>query len=204
MLGYCIIMLLSSSVIPQTACFSCLSNNKPHLQSTINAPHHHKPKRRSLLQLSSTTSSDTTSTPSIATKERLQVLANRANSALDEHASDILKTFNARLAVISDSTSTSSDDFQQKYLRLGLISTESYKKDDQLVASLPYYDTDGSGLVLSSSLATNVVYKNILPDGYDGWTGDVGLLAMILLNEMARANINESKGINLPKRKESI
>jgi len=203
-LGYCIVLLLISVVIPQAVCFSCLSNNKPHslLQSIINAPHH-KPKRRSLLQLSSTTSSDTT-TPSIATKERLQILANRANSALDEHASDILKTFNARVAVISDDSTSTSSDFQQEYLRLGLISTESYNKKDQLVASLPYYDTDGSGLVLSSSLATNVVYKNVLPDGYDGWTGDVGLLAMILLNEMARANINEPKGINLPKRKDGI
>ena len=206
MLGLGLVLLLISSVIPQSSCFSCLSNNKPHnlLQSIINAPHHHKPNRGRIQLSSTTSSSDTTSTPSIATKERLQVLANRANSALDEHASDMLKTFNARVAVISDDSTSTSSDFQQKYLRLGLISTESYNKKDQLVASLPYYDTDGSGLVLSSSLATNIVYKNILPDGYDGWTGDVGLLAMILLNEMARANINESKGINLPKRKESI
>ncbi len=43
--------------------------------------------------------------------------------------------------------------------------------------------------------------NNVLPEGYDGWTGVVGLLAMLLLNEMARSNI-EGGGTDLPNRKE--
>ncbi|KAL9190381.1 hypothetical protein ACHAXT_007592 [Thalassiosira profunda] len=135
--------------------------------------------------------------------ERLEKLANLANEALDAHAGDIMKTFDARVGLVPP---TDEDDFQEKYLRLGLIATESVK-DDQLVAALPFYDTDGSGLALAPHLATKVVYKDVLPEGYDGWTGDVGLLAMLLLNEFARLNVVENggaKGIDLPSRKEGI
>jgi len=141
--------------------------------------------------------------------ERLETLATLANDALDAHGSEVLKTFNARVGVISPTDDDNDDDdFQQNFLRLGLIATENFK-DDQLVASLPFYDTDGSGLALAPHIATKVVYKDALPEGYDGWTGDIGLLAMLLLNEMARLNVDNSdgaggKGIDLPTRKEGI
>ena len=137
----------------------------------------------------------------------MQTLANLANNALDEHGSEILKTFNARVGVINDDD----DDFQSNHLRLGLISTQSYSKGDQLIATLPYYENDGTSLCISSDMATKIVYKDVLPEGYDGWTGDVGLLAMLLLNEMARScssnnnsNNNTPKGIELPKRSKPI
>jgi len=139
--------------------------------------------------------------PTTATRERLETLASLANDALDEHGSDIFKSFKARVAVMPQSAE---EDTQQDALRLGLVATESIRKEDELVASLPFYDTDGSGLALAPQLATKLVYKDKLPDGYDGWTGDVGLLAMLLLNEMARLNVDGSKGINLPTRKDGI
>ena len=91
------------------------------------------------------------------------------------------------MAVIDSSNNNNDDDddFQSNNLRLGLVSTQSYSKGDQLIATLPYYENDG--LCISSTMATKIVYKDVLPEGYDGWTGDVGLLAMLLLNEMARS-----------------
>ena len=124
--------------------------------------------------------------------ERLQSLADAANKALTAHGSDIFRAQNAQVVVT---------DFN----RLGLTCINPSKASDPIL-SYPYYDTDGSGLALSSPLATKLVFKDILPQGYDGWTGDVGLVAMLLLNEIARSDISNDKrkGINLPKRKDGI
>ena len=123
--------------------------------------------------------------------DRLQTLADTANEALKSHGSEIFRTQNAKVAV-ADS-------------RLGLECTSSTKAAEA-VLSYPYYDSDGSGLALSPPLATKVVFKDVLPEGYDGWTGDMGLVAMLLLNEFARLNTADGKstGINLPKRKAGI
>ena len=56
---------------------------------------------------------------------------------------------------------------------------------------------------MAPHLAFKVVYEQILSEGYDGWTGDVDLLAMLLLNEMARLNMKGGTGIDLPRRKEA-
>ena len=125
--------------------------------------------------------------------DRLQSLADAANKALTSHGSDIFRAQNAQVVVTANNN------------RLGLTCTNPSKASDPIL-SYPYYDTDGSGLALSSPLATKLVFKDYLPDGYDGWTGDVGLVAMLLLNEIARCDINSDNniGINLPKRKDSI
>lgn len=57
---------------------------------------------------------------------------------------------------------------------------------------------------MTPQLATKLVFEEVLPEGYDGWTGEVGLLAMLLLNEMARLDVGGGKGIDLPKRKEGM
>lgn len=142
---------------------------------------------------------------------RLEALARSANAALDEHGSDVLKTLKAKVGVVYPEDDDDGDvdgGFQRRYLRLGLVATEPVKAGDQ-VASLPFYDTDGSGLALAPHLAAKVVYKDVLPEGYDGWTGDVGLLALLLLNEFARMNVNTDAGggavgtgVDLPSRKE--
>ena len=76
--------------------------------------------------------------------------------------------------------------------RLGLIATAPINKGDVMLA-IPYDDR----FVLSPNLARKEVYKDILPEGYDGWTGDAGLIALLILNEVARA---DSKGVNKPLR----
>ena len=43
----------------------------------------------------------------------------------------------------NDNNNDDDDDFQSNHLRLGLVSTQSYSKGDQLIATLPYYENDG-------------------------------------------------------------
>lgn len=76
--------------------------------------------------------------------------------------------------------------------RLGLIATSNIRSMEP-VLTMPYEDM----FCLTPELARSEVYKDVLPEAYDGWTGDAGLLAMLVLNEVARA---ADKGIALPKR----
>ena len=62
--------------------------------------------------------------------------------------------------------------------RLGLIATKSVQKGEAIV-SIPY----GDDIILTPSLARKV-YN--LPNTYNGWTGDAGLLAALLLYEYSQ------------------
>jgi type II secretory pathway pseudopilin PulG len=169
LLCYCPLLLLL--LVPISECFSWSSSS-----NRLNINNHSRQLYLLKAAASSTSSHVAKDNDITARQERLQTLANLANNALDEHGSEILKTFNARVGVI-DPSDNKNDDFQSNYLRLGLISTQSYSKGDQLIATLPYYENDGTSLCISSNMATKIVYKDVLPEGYDGWTGDVGLLA---------------------------
>mmetsp|Transcript_6293 Transcript_6293/g.9680 ORF Transcript_6293/g.9680 Transcript_6293/m.9680 type:complete len:526 (+) Transcript_6293:68-1645(+) len=81
--------------------------------------------------------------------------------------------------------------------RMGLIATANIKRGD-VVLSMPYDDM----ICLTPAIARNIVYKGVLPDEYDAWTADNGLIALLILNEVAKAS-EEKKGISLPKRTES-
>ena len=188
------------SIVPTTSCFSWSPlKHRQHTQFATSKPFSLQPYHlNGGYEWSLNVASGDTATTA---REQLETLASRANDALTEHGSDIFKSFKARVAVMPQSAD---EDTQQNALRLGLVATESIRKEDELVASLPFYDTDGSGLALAPHLATKLVYKGKLPEGYDGWTGDVGLLAMLLLNEMARLNVDGSKGVDLPTRKDGI
>jgi [ribulose-bisphosphate carboxylase]-lysine N-methyltransferase len=104
--------------------------------------------------------------------------------ALDACRSDVVKTCKVKVAP-SESTGG----------RLGLVATTDIKEGD-VVLSMPYDDR----YILSSDLARSV-FKNVLPDGYDGWTGDSGLIGLLLLNEVARL---AGSGIDSPQRPEPI
>jgi len=82
--------------------------------------------------------------------------------------------------------------------RLGLVATSQIKKGEVML-SMPYDDL----FVLTPELAKKQVFAESLPEGYDGWTGDVGFIAMLVLNELAKASSNGS-GIPLPKRSAMI
>lgn len=77
--------------------------------------------------------------------------------------------------------------------RLGLVAISKIKKGE-VVLAMPYDDR----VVLSPTLARKEVFAGILPDRYEGWTGDAGLIALLILNEVAKAS--GSGGLPLPKR----
>mmetsp|Transcript_35701 Transcript_35701/g.52352 ORF Transcript_35701/g.52352 Transcript_35701/m.52352 type:complete len:612 (+) Transcript_35701:171-2006(+) len=89
--------------------------------------------------------------------------------------SDRIKNQKVSIQPTSSSSSSSST-------RLGLFASKSIQKGDA-VLSIPYDDD----LVLSPTHARNTVFKNDLPQNYNGWTGDLGYLAMLILHEYARA-----------------
>lgn len=135
----------------------------------------------------SSTSTSSTSVPS------LEALAGELNSHIAKLQPEFIKTCKVRVAPSPSGH------------RLGLVATDRIGKDS-VALSIPYDDQ----LVLTADLASKTVLGGVLPEGYDGWTGDVGLLAMLVLNEMARADESSGEGsasggggggIALPKRK---
>lgn len=67
--------------------------------------------------------------------------------------------------------------------RFGLVATQSISRGDVIVA-MPYDDI----FMWTADAAKKVLLKGDLPDTYEGWTGDNGLLALAVLNELARAS----------------
>ena len=131
----------------------------------------------------SSTSTSSASAPS------LETLADEINSHIEKLQPEFIKNCKVRVAPSPSGN------------RLGLIATDKINKDS-VALSIPYDDQ----LVLTPDLASKNVLEGVLPEGYDGWTGDVGLLAMLVLNEMARADesgdgSSGGGGIALPKRK---
>ena len=76
--------------------------------------------------------------------------------------------------------------------RLGLVATQSVSKGDVLL-SMPY----SSAVVLTADRA-KATFQDILPDQFNGWTGDAGLMALLLLNELALASDTPGAGVQAP------
>ena len=81
--------------------------------------------------------------------------------------------------------------------RLGLIATSNIKAGETVLA-MPYDDM----FSLTPDLARTVVFKDKLPEAYDCWTGDAGLIALLILNEVARSD--QQGGVALPQRSASV
>lgn len=74
--------------------------------------------------------------------------------------------------------------------RLGLVATESISKSD-VVLSIPYderYELKG----------TSSLFQSYLPESYDSWTGESGMISLLLLNEVALSSA--AGGITVPNR----
>lgn len=150
-----------------------------------------KTRSRATTTTSTTTSLALSSTPAAA---QLDVLADNMNACIESLKPEFIKNCKVRVAPSPSSSGTGGGGH-----RLGLIATENIGRDG-VALSIPYDDQ----LVLTPDLATKNVLEGVLPEGYDGWTGDIGLLAMLILNEVARASEQDGGGdlgIALPKRK---
>lgn len=104
------------------------------------------------------------------------------NNALETAKKEVTKTCNVKVGISSEN-------------RLGLIATSDIKKGDRIV-NMPHDER----WELTAATARNTIFQDVLDKEYEGWTGDTGLVALQLLNEMARASTTESAGIDQPSR----
>jgi [ribulose-bisphosphate carboxylase]-lysine N-methyltransferase len=115
--------------------------------------------------------------------DRLDTISDNLNKAIAKCQPEFIKTCKVKVGRSPNNH------------RLGLIATDKIKKGDVALA-IPYDDQ----IILTPESALTI-FKDTLPKGYDGWTGDNGLLALLLLNELARTGTGGKAGIQLPKRK---
>ena len=115
----------------------------------------------------------------------LDSLVDSFNSALETNKKEVSKTCNVKVG-LSDNNN-----------RLGLIATENIKKGDRIL-TMPHDER----WELTATTAKNVVFQGVLDKEYEGWTGDNGLIALQLLNEMARTA--GAGGIEKPSRPSAI
>ena len=79
--------------------------------------------------------------------------------------------------------------------RLGLHAITKLKPKDSIALSTPHDDSTMFAPALCKSC-----FKQFLSKDHDGWTGDAGLIAVMLLNEVARLSSNDNGIARLPSR----
>jgi [ribulose-bisphosphate carboxylase]-lysine N-methyltransferase len=116
----------------------------------------------------------------------LETQASNLESALEACRQDVAKTCKIAVGVSGSG------------FRMGLVATSNIKKGET-VLSIPHDER----FELTAETSKKVVFKGILDDSYDGWTGDTGLIALQLLNEVARTAGNGA-GVSLPERPKEL
>jgi [ribulose-bisphosphate carboxylase]/[fructose-bisphosphate aldolase]-lysine N-methyltransferase len=116
----------------------------------------------------------------LASNDDLISITNALNSALDVAKKELTRTCHVEVGLSSANH------------RLGLIATKDMKKGD-LLLNMPHDER----WELTATISRNVVYKGFLNTDYDGWTGDAGMVALQLLNEVARMS---GSGVDQPTR----
>eukprot|EP00554_Chaetoceros_debilis_P015148 CAMPEP_0194121596 /NCGR_PEP_ID=MMETSP0150-20130528/47635_1 /TAXON_ID=122233 /ORGANISM="Chaetoceros debilis, Strain MM31A-1" /LENGTH=579 /DNA_ID=CAMNT_0038814103 /DNA_START=194 /DNA_END=1933 /DNA_ORIENTATION=+ len=166
-----IVLLASTTITTRTYGFSPISTSGHNVRSST----------------SKKTSTQYNSFQHFMAKDENDLLSAQAdtlNAALEKCQPEFIKTCRVKVGVSENGN------------RLALLATDNMKKGDVALA-IPYEDQ----IVLSPSLALKEVFKDVLPKKYDGWTGDNGILAMMVLNELAKIATDGNAGIPLPKRK---
>ena len=121
--------------------------------------------------------------PSFLLTASTQILEDYQQS-LEKISKDLLKVCKVKVAPVSTH-------------RWGLVATQDINKGDTILG-MPY---DNDRLILSPNLARKTVFAGLLPDNFDSWTGDAGLVALLVLNELARST---GKGIKNPERSPEV
>ncbi len=124
-------------------------------------------------------------------RARLEKIAENVNAALNNCSKDITRTCNVELGVSQNVDGAGYAVGEN--MRLGWIATKDINKGDILM-NMPYDEQ----WELSPKVCRQTVFDGILEEAYEGWTGDAGLVALQLLNEIARAA--GAGGIAKPKR----
>jgi len=118
--------------------------------------------------------------PSEDERQRLETLSSNLNAALEASRKDLTRTCNVKVGVSPNKDGYG--DGIASNMRLGWIATKDVNKNDILM-NMPYDEL----WELSPKAARTKVFAGILDDAYEGWTGDAGLVALQLLNEIARS-----------------
>ncbi|GKY92847.1 hypothetical protein MPSEU_000254300 [Mayamaea pseudoterrestris] len=139
---------------------------------------------------------------SASTANNLQSLAQDLNDALAGCQADLTRTCHVRVAAIDNADGIA--------YRLGMVATRDLKAGET-VLQMPFDER----FMLTADVARKYVLSPTLHasdsstnfDEYTGWTGDAGLIALQLLQELARASgVYDSASINkhLPVRDASL
>lgn len=105
----------------------------------------------------------------------LEDITQDLSSKLEACLKDITRTCKVKIALVDN--------------RLGLVATQSISQGE-VVLAMPYDEQ-------FELTGTTKIFKEVLPESYDSWTGDAGLIALHILNEVARA---DGAGIAEPSR----
>ena len=118
-------------------------------------------------------------TKSGSVEEDLQSKCVALDEAFGKVQSDVAKTCKVR---IQPTTMMSIGGEGGGRPQLGLFATKKISKGETVLA-MPYDDR----YVFTADLARDVFFKGSMPETYDGWTGESGLIALLVLNEVALA-----------------
>jgi [ribulose-bisphosphate carboxylase]-lysine N-methyltransferase len=130
-------------------------------------------------------------------RQRLEALAANFNAAFENCRKDLTRKCNVEVGL---SKNLDGDGLPvSENMRLGWIATKDVSKGDVLM-NMPYDEQ----WELSATTARNTVFKGSLDDAYEGWTGDAGLVALQLLNEIAKTATQSKSGIAKPVRQAPI
>jgi len=155
-------------------------------------------------ETSETSSSSSSSSPIYSQtseeRERLETICKKVNAAFEASRKDLTRTCNVKIGV-----SPNKDGFGAPVasnMRLGWIATKNVNKGDILM-NMPYDEQ----WEITPKTARKTVFKGVLDEAYEGWTGDAGLVALQLLNEIARSgsgSASASAGVPKPVRNQGV
>jgi len=171
----------SSYDLPSLPTYACNRNRNKNIIINNN----------DLIKLRVTEAAATTATYStmedndVTQQQRLEEISRNFNAAFEMCRKELTRTCNVKMGP--------SPNINNKSMRLGWIATKDISKGE-LLANMPYDER----WELSPKTARKTVFKGLLDDAYEGWTGDTGLMALLLLNEIARTY--SSAGIAKPER----
>jgi len=177
-----------TSTFRETDLLTCGNNNIIHNDHhTI----HRLPTTTALRAISSTEEPSTASLLTDEEKQRLEDIARNFNAAFETCRKDLTRTCNVKVGI---SHNLDGDGIPiSENMRLGWIAAKDISKGDILM-NMPYDEK----WELSPKIAQKTVFNGILDDAYEGWTGGAGLVALQLLNEIARTASNG--GVSKPER----
>ena len=135
-----------------------------------------------------------------STTSSLQSITQDLTDALNDCQSDLTRICHVRIQAF-DGTSNDNDVNDSPNYRLGMVATRDLKAGET-VLQIPFDDR----YILTADLARQHVLngapKDVDMDDFSGWTGDAGLIALQLLQELARAAgaYDATTNKNLPQR----